>query len=317
MLRFLPLALALASCDFEQVIELDAADYTPRLVIGAFPAADSVFVLAVGRSRSAFEPGRFYGNEQIVRDATVRLLDEEGAVLDVFYFVEEGDYNRRNRYYARNGTRAQAGETYALEVSAPGFPDARATTRIPEPVAFTQEATFVPGGPSQRDHIAFEVRLPDPAGPNTYQLGLTQPVIGYDGVEEGYPIYFTSVDPMLRDDFASLGRAVDFDFDPDSERIFYAAYFRDDAFDGGERTLTVETPAHFYRDPDDPVMEFVLVLSTLDADYVRYQQSLALQRENEDNPFAEPVRVHTNVEGGLGVFAGLAVTRVPVRVEEE
>jgi len=44
-------------------------------------------------------------------------------------------------------------------------------------------------------------------------------------------------------------------------------------------------------------------------DFYRYQQSIRLQQENDGNPFAQPVQVFSNVQGGYGLFAGAAASQ--------
>ncbi len=46
-------------------------------------------------------------------------------------------------------------------------------------------------------------------------------------------------------------------------------------------------------------------LYRVDEHYYEYHRSLELVSQIEENPFAEPANVYTNIEGGLGVFAGL------------
>lgn len=53
--------------------------------------------------------------------------------------------------------------------------------------------------------------------------------------------------------------------------------------------------------------------TVVSADYARYQQSVEVQRASAGNPFVQPSRVFTNVEGGLGAFVGSAGASVVVR----
>lgn len=51
------------------------------------------------------------------------------------------------------------------------------------------------------------------------------------------------------------------------------------------------------------VRQVTLDLFHTDEHYFKYHRSVALHREAGDNPFAEPVLIYSNVQGGLGVFA--------------
>jgi len=50
------------------------------------------------------------------------------------------------------------------------------------------------------------------------------------------------------------------------------------------------------------------VLLNVDVHYYKYHKSLS--SNNEDNPFAEPTLIYTNINGGLGVFAAYNKTMV-------
>ena len=47
-----------------------------------------------------------------------------------------------------------------------------------------------------------------------------------------------------------------------------------------------------------------VVLRTTTEEYYNYHYTRDLQASVESNPFAQPVQVFDNIEGGLGVFAG-------------
>ena len=52
-----------------------------------------------------------------------------------------------------------------------------------------------------------------------------------------------------------------------------------------------------------PNARVVMQLLSTDELYFRYADAVLRQRQNRDNPFAEPVLIPTNIQGGLGCFA--------------
>lgn len=52
-----------------------------------------------------------------------------------------------------------------------------------------------------------------------------------------------------------------------------------------------------------------------DEHYFLYHRSVRNASYSQDNPFAEPVLVYTNVEGGLGVFAAYNRTTQVVKLK--
>ena len=53
----------------------------------------------------------------------------------------------------------------------------------------------------------------------------------------------------------------------------------------------------------DNTLSFMVSLSNISKDQFRFDKILSSAQENEDNPFTSPVQLHTNMEGGLGIFA--------------
>ncbi len=169
--------------------------------------------------------------------------------------------------------------------------------------------------PGQGRVVRLVVTVPDPPGPQIYALGLRQTIRFQDGFSYVQPLTFSSADQALRQSFDRLDVAVDIDVDVDQgQRTFFGrALFRDALFAGTTREIPLDLLLFDTGEAEqDPV---VVTLAVLDDDYVRYQQTLALQDVTGDNPFAEPVRIHSNVEGGLGVFAGYTSSSVVVDIE--
>lgn len=312
-------ALALSACDFEQVIELDLPSYEPRLVVGGFPTPDSVFTARIGRSAGALEPIAFDGSGLLIDDAQVRLFNGSGDFLDDLRYVEIGGFDGSGGYY-RSSRRLQPvpGQTYTLRAEAPGLPAVEATARIPEPVPFTVAFDgYTDDTPFGTRTARLVVTLPDPPGAQTYSLIVESESEDFDGIERRFLISFRSDDPVLRSSFEELDLAVDIEveLDPDRDRFFSQALFRDVLFEGETREIVLDAPLFSFDGSSEPG-DLIVTLASLSDDYVRYQQTLALQSLNEDNPFAEPVRIHTNVEGGLGAFAGYSARSTYVDFDE-
>ncbi|MBD0254725.1 MAG: DUF4249 family protein, partial [Cytophagales bacterium] len=79
----------------------------------------------------------------------------------------------------------------------------------------------------------------------------------------------------------------------------------------GAQFSSPETSFPVVRDYHDSVTLYAYLLHT-DRAYFEYHRTL---RANADsNPFAEPVLLYSNVEGGLGVFAAFNRTTLEVKL---
>ncbi|MGB0523001.1 MAG: DUF4249 domain-containing protein [Flammeovirgaceae bacterium] len=92
------------------------------------------------------------------------------------------------------------------------------------------------------------------------------------------------------------------------------AYVSDGSNDGGSFTLRKS----FYMDLDyikDNYPGALLSMTWMTTDEGFYRYFRDLDTDYDDNPFEEPVITYSNVEGGLGVFAGYQVHQVEVELE--
>lgn len=89
--------------------------------------------------------------------------------------------------------------------------------------------------------------------------------------------------------------------------------FSDEFFGGQSYASTVTAPTSVNNIPQ---VDYRLVVSAITEDYYEYQYSLRLKDATEENPYAEPVQIRTNVDNGHGIFAGyrdLVALHAPIR----
>ena len=294
--RVLPLLLiALAAC--EQVIQPDLPEHTPRLVLQAFFTADSTWTAYVGRSAGILE-SRAAG-EWMVEDAAVELLEGDRVLGELRYLDQ-------SKVYALDENPLEAGRSYSLRVSAPGFATIRATDTIPLPAAASVEVRAAGTRPAGEDSLALnhlplsiQVEIQDPPGEtNYYQISVHY----YDPARR--EMSFSTRDP-------SIMGASDGEESPFEEEGWHghAPFFKDTLFDG--RTHEIElTDVYQPVFPSEPAAVsayrnklFVQVLHISES-YYEHLKTAQLHEETRDNPFAEPLGVHGNVENGYGIFAG-------------
>ena len=286
-LRLLPLLTALCAC--EQVIEPDLPEHPPLLVLQAFFTSDGAWTAHVGRSSWILEPrSRDY---RPVADAAVELLAGDRVVGEL-------EFDEGAQRFVFEGGALQAGGTYSLRVTAPGFETVRATDTVPGPVPtsvqlYRPRASAGSESGAGRD-LSIELEIQDPPGEaNYYQISMFRVYTGRQIYR--YEEYFSTKDPSILADNSVDGS-------PFEEGDFEgkAAYFRDTLFDGSTHEIKLSTD--FDGDPD--FSEIRLQVLYISAAYYEYLKTARLHRDTLDNPFAEPLNVYSNVENGYGIFAG-------------
>lgn len=238
--------------------------------------------------------------------ATVTISD--GVTRAVLPFENEG------QFYAIPTSRFRigAGKTYTLTVTE-GTRTAQASCTIPSeavPIKKFSLDTLISSNFGRRDTtLVTSFTWDDPAGQaNYYRVRAYEevdiPTFTFDPKDKKYiegrariQLYFSS----RRDD----GRSDLLNDTNLDGKTFSSVQF--------ERRISTDPNVRYYPLPivnnkplvpeRGPVsMGINLLLNTTDKAYYEFHRSLRQARN--DNPFTEPSLVYTNVQGGLGVFAG-------------
>jgi hypothetical protein len=269
--------LVIKSCNedsFSQVIDVDIPPHTSRLVV-ACEIQDGVPIIEalVSNSLGILDTSEF----SIFEDATVQLQKDH---VTLFSFEFNPD-TRRYEHLPQLPFELSPGE-YTLTASAPGFDDVRATQQAPAAVEiseiiFEEDGAILADG--SRGH-KIDVTWSDPSGEaNYYSLEI------YTTSQHGFHSGYTeTLDPTIEYGINELMLIDDTSFDGKQYTARVAMYNYDDSFlmPGGR---------------------LYAVLRPITRDGYLYSRSRNLYDFNRDNPFAEPVIVHSNIDGGYGIFS--------------
>lgn len=294
--------LNLSGC--ETVVDVQPPEHEPKLVAQSFFSPDSLWVVRVSRS----VPFTASGPPEFVDSATVKVWDGNQVVA-------RPTRSDTGTYVAR-GRGAEKGNKYRLTVDAPGFPtiEGRDALPPPPPVTSFQTTSLEPADTSSRRQITrIDVTLDDPPNPdNFYGLLVVQARAKVNRQTGQITPMSPSLFPFQSEDQV-LGENPLGALNTDATQ-YREAFFPDDPFDGNSQTITFtiqyDAPA-----PDANVVirrVFAAALLSVSSDFYHYWETANEQAVVNNNPFAEPLRVHSNLDGGLGVFAGFRYRLFPV-----
>ncbi len=270
----------------ESTLEFPEQNLAPKLTIIAHltsPASPGwetprVYVYA---SQSPSDPSTF---------VTPANLDVEVTELETDYSIrldlrKEGGES----FYEFPDGFLKEGFSYTISAFAPGFESVRATTMIPRPSTISnliiQDLSIEPSTKNEfknivRYTLVFEI---DHFESNQYYHLVFYNE--YDSLNNHY-----LVDPELSDDQPFLHH-YDFGILVDKE----------DLVPGEPLTF------HFVDWVVNHDLKKVFVeLRTITQEYYKYHSSLARQLIVRQDPFAEPVTIYNNIEGGYGNFSGFS-----------
>lgn len=285
--------IAFAGC--ELIIEPDLPDHTPRLVIKAFFTPDRGWAASVSRSAGILDPSP--GSERLVTAANVELLSD-GRVIDRLPFLQG------ERVYASEKP-LQAGRSYSLRVSAPGFETVHASDILPEMIPTsvvsyhleTSDSDHGELGVIEITDLLIKLQIQDPPDEeNWYQIRVIAP-----DRRGRYDKHFSTRDASIVTD----NRIEDPVLEGVEPFVGTEPFFKDVLFDGESHEIELSL-THFEIESSQE-RKIWLQIRHISEVYYRHLRSALLQKTTDDNPFAEPVRIYSNIENGYGIFAGYSV----------
>ncbi len=283
------LALCATACETVVVVDVPVRDNLPVIIGRVIPGQQP----AVRLSRSYPVLDDTWADRSLY-DATVALFEDDVYVGPMRSYDIPGTYRLDTAVvpdFRPDGLRR-----YRVEVRHPELPPARAETLTPPailPVALRFGDTVTLGG---EEHLELLFRLEDPAGRSDFyflelyaESGFFVGQVCYRNLEEtfeGQPAFFP--------DFGQL------------PQYCGRVYFTDERFDGTAHEIRLLVPLEEggFEGPVTAGTTFRVVLGLLSEDLYRYELAERLQQDTEGNPFAQPVIVPGNVEGGFGILGG-------------
>jgi hypothetical protein len=277
--RFFIFVLSLftfASC--EMIVKVDVPEVPSKLVVTSFISPqDTIWRVYVGQTEPVFS--KKPSSSQLM-NATIQMSDGSQTVT----FPTDNSTG----YYDLNIKQApftiQAGKTYYLTVKTVDGRQVKAQCTIPTTIVGITEVEITNNSNSFEPFRA-NIKWQDNAQENNFYRCFSY-TKNYDnlagGAIESYQQNF-NYSLIMQKDTEKQGSSFSWRFDATQSRGYT---------DGKSR--------------------FLFILLNTDEAYFRYMTTRETASYSEGNPFAEPSPVYSNVEGGLGVFAGYQQYRVEV-----
>jgi hypothetical protein len=276
MRMFFPLiliAFILAACEKEANIKLP--DTQPKLSVSCF-ISDSTDIIKA----TVYWSKPVFNNTDTLPEYPSNLtvtISVNGQTDTLLYNTEWSTYELSTDDFPLN-----AGVEYTLRVQAPNGETARAKTIIP-----TQKAIIA-----------------------DKSVSFTSSVDQYNNIIETYRYRITLNDISANEEFYRIMYYNDY-FIPDVPDEFNVASNMGELFVSDNNLVDgkiyTDNEVKFYGTSANISARYAYVIHGSE-EYYRFHKSLS--NYGYDNPFAEPTIVFSNVENGLGVFAGFNQVRV-------
>ncbi len=295
----------LFSCEKELKIELDDAD---RLIVAnSVFTPEEVFRVEVTKSFSPFE------SIQIEELSNAKVSLYENGI-----FVEELIYSKDADDVIGNFSSTiipTVEKTYLIEVEDPVLGKAKGSSHIPKKIATNNdEVKWILWGDdnitSARYEFSFEIEdLPEE---NFYFLTMSFPILKLNASTNQYDFHTYQYAEI------NTGNL------PDNQLyVKNGLLFKDEYFNGNNHAVTgtattYQNPFGDFDGSGDLMRDTSILrieLHSLSQELYNFYTSHAVLLKNQNDIYSEPTQVFTNIENGLGSFAGENITLIETEIE--
>jgi hypothetical protein len=332
--------LSIWSC--ETVIENVALPYDERIVVQAFISPqDTLLEVKISKTRpvtGTYPADQFYGSQvyKPLNGATIEISDgvrKANFLLQTISNPNGTEYDQktgklvaqtRTGYFLKvKDFPIMAGKTYTLTAKAPNLPDASATCTVPnKKLIESKDFTIIKGS---IDSVRSGSSYSSGSGGGTInyynltkRINITVNDIANE--ENYYAVAYYSQKVIQYKEYVNEKIVTQYILNQEPGSDFITDYKKD-----GNILDFVKAGVNMGSYSDDPKQQtytynpqtishnLSIFVATTDKAYYQYNKSVGSGRGlNSDNPFAEPVLTYSNINGGLGVFAGYNMTRVDI-----
>ncbi len=333
------LSFLLLSCE-ESVPEYDETEYYMHclLVEGQQPR------ITLGQTLNVYPEHAFnlvYHREIYDYDISMTRNGEPLQGLKTCkYFVE----NYNNNYYplamdqipylTYEDAVIGAGDSYSVQVEVLNLDNSilkilKAETVIPHHIPV--ELEYIKDGEdgTYLNSVVYEISFTDPADQNNFYyllpfvvsvpIGMDIKDLNIDSLwdyPENYPDINLHTQKSIMKKIVGLN---DYDKTLSSYTTYnndanYLGYlFNDENFDGEKKTIVFNVDGYYQNIEKDAYLFFQLFHLT--EDFYKYYSTVLNQHNTQQDVYSEPVQLYTNVQNGLGLFAGASLTEENILIQ--
>jgi len=280
----------LLSCEKEVNIPIEFTE--PKLVVNGLFNNDSLWEVEISASQYVYTMGL----PPLVNDAQVTVRD---AIGNSVLLSNQGD-----GIYTSSTEKPETGKIYTLEVSHDNYVNITASNELPNIVSIQQidwqQQTIINGELYRKINIT----LQDSPQDDYYMVRIAatfweeqwDTITGqWDSALVQWPLSFMTQSPAVEN--AGLKEEAPL------------IMFTDNLFNGSQYTIDLLLGEYFFSGEKESIETIYISTSSISQEYYWYQTSYQNYLNSQAGLFSQPVQVYTNIENGLGVFAGYS-TRI-------
>lgn len=272
--------ILLASYSCEDDINLDLNSDSPVMVVNALAGNDSLIRVHVSLSK------QLQNNDvqKTLADATLSIY-EEGKLLGKLNTAEDGWYEIQSTF--------QANLNYRVVVHHSQYESISAETRIPFKIGISDCKLT-----KSESSYHFQLEFQDQSYSKDYYMILLYAVMDVENNQQNALLSYYSDDIIFEDNL--LENTTDLE----RNLLRGSLCFSDYNHNGEKFDISFYTPI---GDSTNENPTFKVKLLHISKDYYAYERSKIMISNREDLPFYKKINLHSNINGGAGIFAGYSL----------
>jgi hypothetical protein len=305
-----------SSCYTE--IDLTNGNNDSGEVVSAFIANDSLVKVYLIKEIGVDE----FSQRKYITDASIKLFEDDKEVEDLVLDYKMGEGSGRDSiyFYTSVQTIARAGKRYRLEIKTSKGKLITCKTNIPYPVEILAVDTTFNYTINYDEHSLdmeenFIIRFKDPEEKNFYRISVLKRscfISGNDTIcaREYRYNYFSTLDPI----FSYFGEDKENEFFSSARNNFLI--FNDNHINGQEYEIKLSgsiTLINGLRAGE--LTQYIIELHSLTEEGFNYLKAVDLQSQS-GGLITEPVLSYTNIDNGVGIFAGYSASQKIITISE-
>ena len=255
---------------------------------------DSIWSAHISRSRGVLDTTSYTS----IDNASVNIFD--GSSNLVTQLTHQGN----GLYTSPDGTMPQPNQSYTIEVVANGYTSVSATNAIPTGVPIYEIDTVSSTNSDGQTILETTINFQDPPGASNYYMVEVMVKGTWVDEWENDTIDFREPLPISCEDL-NIETVNSFNVGG-FENTYEYIMLKDENFDGQNYSLTFSV-INYAELKDMDLFGEIRLVNTSEA-YFNYLKSFNMYQRTINNPFATPVQVYSNVNDGMGIFAGGTLT---------
>lgn len=279
------MALVLVSC--EEEIYIDIKSVEKHVVVNSIFSPTEEFSLSLSFTRNVLDP---LDTKEFIDNAEVSVYDESDSYLFSLDHVEQGKY-------VKSGLFPLAGKIYKLKIKVDGHPIITAESLIPlQATVENLQTRSVEIDGNAALQVDFDIVDSDES--NNYYIWEVISANEVEGVPENNPSTLDIITLQDVNSYQSGGTRW-------SKLFLSDELFAGNSISNSFISISNSPEGPVETTPTDEQKSFLKLITASQDMYLYYLSVERYRKQNDINTSTGvPIEIHSNIEGGLGIFAG-------------